>query len=132
VLARHQSTSSNLIRRALVAVMTGNRSRTEAHGHSHGHGRKHGNGKRDEGREPNFTWEWFWGCCYCSAHASMSTFIESCPGCTHLRCNDCPMEAVKISSANNVPNSMAPSTNSTTAPRNFSRNHSYDLLSFFC
>jgi len=53
---------------------------------------------------------WFWGCCTCGLHASMSEFIDHCPGCQHERCHYCPLEFAKIHGEELCPTS-ATSTN---------------------
>ena len=74
-------------------------SRHRSHGHSHGHkhGHKHGHGKRDEDpKGAEIVWEWYWACCHCTIVGALSTTLNlTCPGCDHLRCEYCPMEAVK-------------------------------------
>ncbi|TGO14656.1 hypothetical protein BTUL_0050g00510 [Botrytis tulipae] len=50
-----------------------------------------------------------WKCCWCRdlsgnyTSTGMSTQIISCPGCAHVRCNDCPVEWVKIHSSSPTP-----------------------------
>lgn len=45
-----------------------------------------------------------WSCCWCRDYSGnyttsgMTTKITSCPGCVHARCNECPVEWVKIRS----------------------------------
>ncbi|KAE9369750.1 hypothetical protein N431DRAFT_427902 [Stipitochalara longipes BDJ] len=38
-----------------------------------------------------------WGCCYCLGHAAMGIeTTPACPGCSHFRCDYCPIEVVKV------------------------------------
>jgi hypothetical protein len=96
------------------------------HGHSHKHKRHPHRSSDDLLKAPEFRWEWFWSCCYCSGHAAMSTFIEQCPGCIHTRCSYCPMESIKIriSTGQPVHQSKAPSTPTFQAPETFHLNNS--------
>ncbi|KAE9366629.1 hypothetical protein N431DRAFT_562011 [Stipitochalara longipes BDJ] len=64
----------------------------------HGHGHQH-----DGSKASGSVSELFWGCCYCGDHASMSIFIEQCPGCSHTRCGSCATETVEIRISQIVP-----------------------------
>jgi hypothetical protein len=101
-------------------------------GHRHGHhGYNHKHKRRrhrssDDPQAPEFRWEWFWTCCNCYGNGAMSTFIDQCPGCTHTRCADCPMESVKIrvSTEQRVHGLSTPSAQASQAPEAFNRNDS--------
>ena len=78
-----------------------------SHGHDHGHKLENrsiqifqGDGGlstvKMKNKTPEYCWEWFWSCCYCNGHGAMSTFIEQCPGCNHLRCVYCAIVSVEI------------------------------------
>ncbi|KAF5868739.1 putative transcription factor cys6 protein [Botrytis fragariae] len=47
-----------------------------------------------------------WSCCWCSDYTGtgMTTEIISCPGCAHVRCNDCPVQLVKRRSSHSTSN----------------------------
>lgn len=69
------------------------------HSHRSSH---HSSGRRDKGSGYpkgeslwRVYWEWVWGCCNCGIQAGMSVVIDHCPECVHLRCQNCPLEAVK-------------------------------------
>jgi len=52
-----------------------------------------GNGGKGEAKEEYY--EWKWACCQCG-HAAMDTeATPACPECGYVRCENCPMEAVK-------------------------------------
>jgi len=47
-------------------------------------------------REPKYVYQWTWACCNCPSSAGMTTVIDHCPDCQHLRCDNCPAESNKI------------------------------------
>lgn len=46
---------------------------------------------------PEYTWEAYWNCCWCSESYGMSVKLNpGCVGCDHHRCNNCHTYRVKV------------------------------------
>jgi hypothetical protein len=57
---------------------------------------KSGSGRPKLYGEAEYVYQWTWACCNCSSSAGMTTVIDHCPDCQHLRCDNCPAESNKI------------------------------------